>query len=133
MYGVEMHQSSSYVPRTRLNVRDSDGTIRLAFDFESRGEVCTQKAIDDYKKPYCDVHLGNIEDGIELVADWIKRENIEVLNIAGNAESTYAGTHDAATLFLTELFKGLGLCEGSHTLSGDSSDKSQELRDKPQE
>ena len=52
MYGVEMHQSSSYVPRTRANVRDSDGTIRLAFDFESRGEVCTKKAIDDYKKHF---------------------------------------------------------------------------------
>ena len=109
MYGVEMHQSSSYVPRTRANVRDSDGTIRLAFDFESRGEVCTKKAIDDYKKTFMDVVLGeNAKFCIKAVAKWIEDNNIEVLNIAGNAESTFAGTHDAATLFLTELFKELG-------------------------
>ncbi len=111
MYGVEMHQSSSYVPRTRLNVKNSDGTIRLAFNFESRGEVCTQKAIDDYKKPFCDVPLSNFEEGIDLVVFWIKSENIEVLNVAGNAEQTSPGTHEAATKFLTALFEELGLNE----------------------
>ncbi len=111
MYGVEMHQSSSYVPRTRLNVKNSDGTIRLAFNFESRGEVCTKKAIDDYKKPYCDVPLSNFEDGIDLVVFWIESEKIEVLNIAGNSEQTFAGTYAAATLFLTALFKKLGFEE----------------------
>lgn len=117
MYGVEMHQSSSYVPRTRANVKDSDGTLRLAFDFESRGEVCTKKAIDDYKKHFMDVVLGeNAKFCIKVVAKWIEDNNIEVLNIAGNAESTFAGTHDATTNFLTELFRELGFDEISEKI-----------------
>jgi len=40
-------------------VRESDGTIRLAFDFTSRGEKCTLTAIKDYGKPYIDVDLSN--------------------------------------------------------------------------
>ena len=135
MYGVEIHQSSSYVPRTRANVRDSDGTIRLAFDFESRGEVCTKKAIDDYNKPTLDIALDEailINDEVSqpllyLAIGWIKNWNIEVLNIAGNSESTFAGTHDASVIFLTELFKGLGLCEGSQAGLGEPSDLQDKL------
>jgi hypothetical protein len=49
LYGIVVHSSSSYVPRTRQNVKDSDGTIRLAYNFQSRGEICTLRAIKDLK------------------------------------------------------------------------------------
>lgn len=39
LYGVSAHPSSSYVPRTRKNVLESDGTIRLAYNFSSKGEI----------------------------------------------------------------------------------------------
>lgn len=101
-YGVTRHNSSSYVPRTRKNVKDADGTIRLAYDFSSRGELCTLKAINDYKKPYIDVDLANPRP-IEDVIDWAKAHNIRILNVAGNAEQTYSGTYAAAFAFLDEL------------------------------
>ena len=106
LYGVEMHHSSSYVPRTRKNVKDSDGTLRLAFDFESAGEICTQKAIDYHKKPSFDVDLSDPVD-VSDVIHWMEENQIEILNIAGNAESTRQGTHEAVTIFLTELFEQL--------------------------
>ena len=106
LYGITAHSSSSYVPRTRKNVQDSDGTIRLAYDFESRGEICTLNAIKDYGKPYFDVNLID-PPPILSVTNWISCHRIEVLNVAGNAEQTSPGTHDAATRYLEQVFEKL--------------------------
>lgn len=104
MYGVEFHTSSSYVPRTRKNVKNSDGTIRLAYDFSSKGEKCTLKAIEDYKKPYIDVDL-NDPIPVSDVIIWLKNNNIQILNVAGNSEKTAPGTHAAVTEYLTNLLQ----------------------------
>lgn len=109
MYGLTAHNSSSYVTRTRANVRDSDGTIRLAFNLESRGEICTLKAIKDYGKPWIDVDFSSnsVKQTVEPVVEWLCRNEIEILNIAGNAEQTWAGTHEAALQYLDRLFEHL--------------------------
>ena len=106
LYGVVAHSSSDYVPRTRKNVRDADGTIRLAFNFESRGEIVTLRAVEDYDKEHIDVDLAK-PIPVSAVTEWILCHNIEVLNVAGNAEQTVAGTHAAATQYLTELCEAL--------------------------
>jgi len=85
--GLKEHKSSKYSPRTFTNVKETDGTIRLAYDFNSRGEVCTLNAIQQYDKPYYDVDL-NDPDFIFDVTDWIVQNNIKVLNVAGNAGKT---------------------------------------------
>ena len=85
--GLVEHSSPKYSPRTYANVKDSDGTIRLAYDFNSAGERCTLKAIQFYEKPYYDVNLSD-PDFVFDVSDWITKNGIEVLNIAGNAGKT---------------------------------------------
>jgi hypothetical protein len=104
LYGVTVTTSSSYVPRTRKNVKDADATIRLAFDFSSRGEKCTLKAIQDYKRPHFDVDLSD-PPPIEDVVKWLDENNVEVLNVAGNAEQTSTGTYAAAKKYLEALFE----------------------------
>jgi len=83
-----------YPPRTYWNVKNSDGTVRFAVNFESRGERCTLKAISKFQKPYFDVALRWDEwYPPRLVAypppndlvDWIKRHKITSVNVAGNA------------------------------------------------
>lgn len=106
LYGVQVHTSSSYPPRTQQNVRDSDGTLRLAYDFESPGEICTHKAIKKFKKPHFDVNLFDPEP-ISSVITWISCHRIEVLNVAGNAEQTSPGVNAAACRYLEELFEAL--------------------------
>lgn len=103
-YGVVAHTSSSYVPRTRKNVKDADATIRLAFDFSSRGEKCTLKAIHDYNRPYFDVDLSDPLP-VEDVAAWLDENEVDVLNVAGNAEQTSPGTYKAAKEYLEALFE----------------------------
>src|SRR5258706_14324526 len=51
-FGLTEHSSASYPSRTAWNVRNSDGTLRIAADFQSAGEICTKYAIDRYRKPH---------------------------------------------------------------------------------
>jgi hypothetical protein len=106
LFGCTTHTSSSYVPRTKLNVKNSDGTIRLAFDFSSPGEICTFEAIKYYKKPYIDVDLANPRP-VEDVVNWLNENNIKTLNVAGNSEKTAPGSYEAAKGYLKELFTQL--------------------------
>ena len=103
-FGCTAQKTASYVSRTYSNVKDSDGTIRLAFNFGSPGEKCTLKAIKQYNKPYIDVDLFEPTD-IAIVAEWIIKNKITVLNIAGNSEKTCPGTYEVVCDYLQELFK----------------------------
>lgn len=105
-YGLIEHTSSSYVPRTYANVKDSDGTLRIAYNFQSAGELCTLKAIKQYNKPYYDVNIHSAHEH-EKVAQWIIDNNIQVLNIAGNRESKCPGLQEFTFNYLIEVFKCL--------------------------
>lgn len=93
MYGMKEHSSPKYPPRTFMNVRDSDATLRIAADFESPGEKCTQKAINQYKKLQLDIDILHPLP-IEEVVKWLQQ--FQVVNVAGNSEKTFRGmTHEA--------------------------------------
>lgn len=85
IYGLQENDRKGYTARTYRNVKDSDGTIRLAIDFNSPGEICTLKAIRQYNKPYLDVNL-LYPTPIQNASFWIKQNKIQILNIAGNSE-----------------------------------------------
>lgn len=106
-YNLTEHKSDNYVPRTCENVRDSDGTVRLAGNFESRGELCTLKAIGQYKKPYFDVDLSD-PPPVQEFLDWLELHKIEVLNVAGNAEETFAGCFAKSVNYLTQALFQMG-------------------------
>lgn len=106
IFGCEEHTSTSYVPRTHKNVKDSDATMRLAFNFKSAGEICTLNAIEKYEKQHFDVDLAQPRP-VEEAINWIKKFDIQTLNIAGNSEQTAPGTYKAAKVYLTEVFSRL--------------------------
>jgi hypothetical protein len=107
LYGIQEHSAVTYPPRTYANVKDSDGTIRFAFDFTSAGEVLTKKAIDQYKKPYIDVDVLNPIPS-QNVAGWIVENNIGVLNVAGNSEKSFSGIGIFVQEYLEDVFRLLG-------------------------
>lgn len=109
-YEMWEHTSSRYAPRTSANVRDSDGTIRFAANFDSLGEICTMNAIKEMKKPHFDIDI-NKPKPIEDVIKWLDIYNIETLNVAGNAESTWSGISGEVIDYLTKLFEKMGLKE----------------------
>jgi hypothetical protein len=107
-FGVKEHASTDYVARTYMNVYHSDGTVRFAGNFKSRGEICTLKAIEKYDKPHFDVDLTDPRPVSDFVA-WLKAANISTLNVAGNAEQTFAGAFRTTYNYLTDAFFELGL------------------------
>lgn len=114
MYNVTEHSSSSYPGRTYDNVKNSDATIRFAFDFSSAGELCTLKAIKYYNKPYFDVNLNSVfiyekHDNYEIkeIAEWLVKNYIQVLNVAGNSNKTNPTTFDRTSEILDMIIKEL--------------------------
>ena len=90
LYNIKEHQSSQYPPRTECNVKDSDGTIRFAINFDSPGEKCTLKFIKKHNKPYLDINI-NFMPKVEEVKKWLIDNNVEILNVAGNSEKRCPG------------------------------------------
>lgn len=107
IYNLKEHDSPKYPPRTYLNCKESDGTIRFASNFASAGEICTLKAIQQYNKSYIDVDLNN-PISPKIVAQWIQEENIEILNIAGNSNKSSPGIEKFVVDFLSQVFEELG-------------------------
>lgn len=97
---------NNYKARTWKNVECSDGTLRIAYDFGSRGEKCTLNAINRYKKPRLDLNENDMLIGVnyDKLINWIKENNIGILNIAGNSEETSPGIYNNAYKILYEFF-----------------------------
>lgn len=113
LYSMQEHPKKGYPARTEANVRDSDGTIRFAKTFKSPGEKCTLKAIRWYKKPYLDIEVSewftkewvarNIKTPVEEVRQWLRENNIRVLNVAGNSEETCKSIGDVVFNYLVRV------------------------------
>ena len=104
LYGIREHASDRYPPRTALNVKESDATLRFATDWDSPGEVLTSRMCSRYGKPQLEVTPGG-ELTPEVVAEWIVRNNVRVLNVAGNTERTSPGIETFVSNFLAEVFR----------------------------
>ncbi len=118
LFGLQEHKSDTYPPRTFLNAKESDGTLRIALDFNSAGEKCTLKAVQQYRKPYFDIHVSRdphdpeqkrlfTRTTIAEIRSWIQQHNIQTLNVAGNSEKTAPGIQAFGEWYLTLLFSNI--------------------------
>jgi len=103
-YGIKEHESPEYPPRTALNVKESDGTIRFASNFVSPGEQLTAKMIRQYGKPSLSIDVRRETTTPEDVSNWIIENDIKILNIAGNSDKTSPGIGDFVQAFLLQVF-----------------------------
>lgn len=103
--------SSSYKPRTRKNVVDSNVTI-LFGNMNSAGCALTIKYCEKYNKPYhivkydhnnCeDMDVDAIEDGL---IEFLFKYRPKTINIAGNRESSNAGIGNFTKKILTVVLE----------------------------
>jgi Circularly permutated YpsA SLOG family len=103
-FNLKQHHSPDYPPRTALNVKDADATIRFLHDPLSAGEVCTLKAIKRFKKPYFDVNTDDPPPHKDL-ARWLIDNRVKILNVAGHSERSEPGIRDFVIKYLTEVFR----------------------------
>lgn len=92
-FGLKQHPFSGYHHRTRLNVRDSQATVIFG-DIEEAGSKLTMNICIEFKRPFNHIEVTSPfrkDARIAMFQDWLKRYNVEVLNVAGNRESKNPG------------------------------------------
>ena len=112
-YLLKETDSRDYTVRTEKNVIDSDGTLILFFNALSGGTRLTRKLCIQHGRPNLSIDLALVENGADLdrvaksneVIDWLKKNNIQVLNIAGPRESSHEGITKIGTTFLLNVFR----------------------------
>lgn len=101
---LNMRETPSEKPeqRTEWNVRDSDGTLVIVNALPTGGTLYTIEMAKLYDKP-CFLFNVNAGQDVKEVIEWIKNNNISVLNVAGSRASQAIGMYDFAREFLAKL------------------------------
>jgi hypothetical protein len=86
LFGLQEHSSEDYAPRTKQNVKDSDGTLIVASNLDSAGSRLTISTCVKLKKPYLILHPYYSEDDREKLLSWVIENRIGILNVAGNRD-----------------------------------------------
>lgn len=94
-----------YAQRTEWNVRDSDATLILARGPLRGGTALTRDIARRYRRPLLVVDLDRPPAAAE-VRDWLEREGVRVLNVAGPRESGAPGIRAQAAAYLREVLAG---------------------------
>jgi hypothetical protein len=102
-YPVTPLPQGGYDERTRQNVRDSDGTVILAFGPPAGGSETTRLAALELSKPLRVLDASTEKSASEKIAQFVRTHEIHILNVAGPRSSeqpeigayVYAAVRDA--------------------------------------
>lgn len=91
--GLRETVSTGYPPRTRLNVKDADGTVVFTYGKPERGSALTLQIAGWLKKPALHIDLcgPKLRVCADTLASWIDEHCVRTLNVAGNRESVSPG------------------------------------------
>lgn len=95
--------SKSYPPRTRQNVKDSDGTVWFGFGSSPGGKI-TLGECRKLNRPVIEFSLRRKPNPFKLM-DWLEENQIQVLNVAGNRVSKWnPDIYEKTFRFLNKTF-----------------------------
>lgn len=94
--------SADFSERTAANVRDSDGTLIVSLGRLTGGSLYTQEVADRLGRPCLHVDLAETpsETAAEAARNWLDRNAIQVLNVAGPRASKDPAAYGHAALLL---------------------------------
>ncbi len=98
--------TSIYDDRTRQNIVDSDGTLVCHTGMLAGGTLLTVETTRALDKPLLVLNLAEVgpERAVEHLHDWIRRNAIEVLNVAGPRASHNGHIYDLVHDLLSHAF-----------------------------
>lgn len=100
---------AGYPERTEWNVRDSDGTVIFSIlPILTGGSLLTAKLARDYGKPCLHLSKEASDNPVRKLIDFVKEQQIEVLNVAGPRESTEPAIAKFVLDVLTRAWRELG-------------------------
>lgn len=99
--------TSEYPERTKLNIQDSDGTLILAPKLPltpKNGTYMTFELAQELNKPVYLLDLSEKENISDMV-EWVVKNRIQVLNVAGPRESNSPGVYARCLKLLSTFLK----------------------------
>jgi hypothetical protein len=102
-------EAGDYNERTRRNIQDADATLVITqYGFKEEGTELTLSWCEEYGRPSFHFDISNMglihpRDLADL-SHWLKNNQIEVLNVAGNRESNSPGIQAYTLTLLERLF-----------------------------
>jgi predicted Rossmann-fold nucleotide-binding protein len=99
---VEMAEGG-YAERTEQNVIESDGTLILNMGTLSHGTLLTAEYAEKHGKPCLTLEMDDTPT-TAIVTEWLNRNDIAILNVAGPRESKSPGIYQRAFRYLGEVF-----------------------------
>lgn len=106
MLEFEVCSKTGYSARTKQNVIETDATVAIAVDFNSMGEICTQKACQKYNKPLIQLSPREALNSDKLL-QFLLLNNPEKLHIAGNGIYTLQKSQELIDRFFMLLLSSL--------------------------
>lgn len=108
-YGLKELETAEYPPRTSSNVLMADGTLAIAYDLHTPGELLTRNLCRKFERPYHSVMVPSnlaFDEAVAMegVIAWVQKYDIHILNVAGNARHDL---FDIVYRFVTRLLMEL--------------------------
>ncbi len=114
------NEKENYDTRTKMNIRDSDATLiflpcyPIPLEIQD-GTLLTINEVSSQNKPYLLINLKNDpEENSIIFFEWIRFNNVSILNIAGPRESNSPGIYKNSYDFLSKFLPTLNI---SHSYS----------------
>lgn len=101
-YPLRETEGSNYSLRTEWNVRDSDATLILNEGALEGGTEATAAFAEKYQRP-CYIVAMQEDSDTENIKKWIRRNRVQILNVAGPRESGRPGIYNKAAALLFAL------------------------------
>jgi hypothetical protein len=88
-YRMTAMARGGYPKRTEQNVIDSSGTVIFTHKKLTGGSKLTADLAESWGKPWLHINFSEMpeDDALEILAEWLKRNEIETLNVAGSRAS----------------------------------------------
>jgi hypothetical protein len=106
-YPVQELQGGGFTERTLQNVKDSDGTV-VIYPGELRGgSQQTVRFSVELKRPHQLVDASKVatEEAAKLIANFVSKNTIDILNVAGPRQSEWPEGYDYASRALSAFLK----------------------------
>jgi len=111
-YPIQELKDGGFTERTLQNVKDSDGTVVIYPGQLRGGTEQTVRFCSELQRPYqlIDALKISADGALKLICDFVHRNNIGVLNVAGPRQSEWPKGYDyafrAIEAFLTQCSDG---------------------------
>ncbi|MBW6461368.1 MAG: putative molybdenum carrier protein [Bacteroidales bacterium] len=88
-YHLQEMPTGSYPRRTEKNVLDSDGTLIVSHGLLTGGSALTTSYAEKHKKPWIhiDLEMTTCSEAVKMIQEWVERNGIKTMNVAGPRES----------------------------------------------